>query len=77
MVKINGSNNEKSACISVDPFKRHVTVFNPLSSYNRPVQFPKAFAYDAIFDDDDSSVSLLVVHFEMSNKFQAMNKWPL
>ena len=56
IVKLNAANTDKSPCLSVDPFKRHVTAFDPIPANHRPAQLPKSFAFDAIFMNDDSTV---------------------
>lgn len=67
MLKIctEGSHSEQAqSCLSIDPRKKQVTVFDPstvgvtLSSHRRatPVA-PKMFAFDAVFSPDDSQVN--------------------
>lgn len=66
MLKIcaEGSHSEQAqSCLSIDPRKKQVTVFDPssvgvtTSSHRRttPVA-PKMFAFDAVFSPDDSQV---------------------
>lgn len=90
MLKIcaEGSHSEQAqSCLSIDPRKKQVTVFDPssvgvtTSSHRRttPVA-PKMFAFDAVFSPDDSQVRDAGVRLDyllMEERFLDFKIWSI